>query len=279
MNGRVVVTGGSGFMGGYIVRALQDKGYDVTIFDTEDGRRASDVRFVRGSVTDRELVSRSIAGADAVFHLAGILGTHETVEMAHETANVNILGTLNVLDAARKESASVLYVGKPNYWRNPYTISKIAAEEFCFMYRDEFAMNVRAVRCYNVYGPRQPTEEEGYQKALPTFIVNALRGDALTIYGDGTQSMDCIYVTDAVAAMIAVFESSFAPSWAVDVGSGKEISVNQVAQEVLRLTGSNSLVKHVPMRRGESENSRICADISVLCQNLGFVPHVDFEDG
>ena len=147
------------------------------------------------------------------------------------------------------------------------------------MYRDEFDMNVKAVRWFNVYGPRQRTEDQGYQKAVPTFIMRALKGDPFTIYGDGTQGTDHIYVSDAVDATIAVFESPHIPQEAVEIGSGEEITVNEIADIILRLTKSPSKRQEVSMRRGETEHTRIKADISVLKNKIGFTPKIGFGDG
>jgi nucleoside-diphosphate-sugar epimerase len=273
---KVLVTGGSGFIGSHLVDALQQKHFDVIVFDELPPRFTPTVSFFRGSITNRELVRRAIRNVDAVFHLAGILGTQETIERAYTTLEVNALGTLNVLDSAREHSAAVMYVAKPNFWRNPYTVSKIAAEELSLMYRDEFGMDVRVVRCYNVYGPRQPAN--GCQKAIPTFITRALRGQPIPVFGDGTQGTDHIFVSDAVAAMIAVFESERAPQGVIDIGSGQEITVNEIVQIVRRLTGTTSAIEHMKMRRGEQEQTRIKADITGLL-GIDFAPRVHFEEG
>lgn len=276
---KIVVTGGAGFVGSHLAEALIQQGYEVLIFDTAEPRFTPDLPFVKGSITDRALVHKALKGQDAVFHLAGVLGTHETVTEAHKASEVNIMGIINVLDAAREHGLAVLDITKPNYWRNTYTITKVAAEEFCLMYRDEFGMNVKAARWFNVFGPRQRTEDQGYQKAVPTFITRALKGQTITIYGDGTQGTDHIFVSDAVDATIAIFESPFMPREPVEVGSGEEITVNEIANLVLHLTGSAVKLEYVPMRRGETEHTRIRADLTVLKDKIGFCPRVSFEEG
>ena len=276
---KIIVTGGAGFVGSHLVEALIKKGYDVSIFDAADPKFTPNIHIIKGSVTDRALVHSAFKGYDAVFHLAGILGTHETVTEAYKTSDVNVMGMLNVLDAAREHGLAVLDITKPNYWRNTYTITKVAAEEFCLMYRDEFGMNVKAARWFNVFGPRQRTEDQGYQKAVPTFIVRALKGTPISIYGDGTQGTDHIYVSDAVDATIAIFESSFVPQEPVEVGSGKETTVNEIAKLALALTGKTVPIEYIPMRRGETEHTRIQADLTILKDKIGFRPHVSFEEG
>lgn len=276
---KALITGGSGFIGSFLVEALQQKGYEVKILDIKEPKFTPHVSFVKGSVTDRELVSSALAGQDVIYHLAGILGTHETVSNAYKTAEVNILGALNVLDASRKHGVQVIDICKPNYWRNPYTITKVAAEEFCMMYRDEFDMDVRAVRWFNIFGPRQKTVEEGYQKAVPTFITNALKGEPIHIYGTGNQGTDHLYVTDAVDAAICVAEAPAEKvKESVEVGSGEEITVNNLAQTILKTCNSASPTKYVPMRPGEWEHTRICANISTL-KSLGYQQKISLQEG
>ncbi|KKW35738.1 hypothetical protein A2852_01315 [Candidatus Adlerbacteria bacterium RIFCSPHIGHO2_01_FULL_54_23] len=276
---KVVVTGGAGFTGSHLVEALAKKGYQPIIFDSVEPRFTPEVPFIKGSVTDREATFAALKGADAVFHLAGMLGTHETVTEAYNASMINIIGMLNVLDAAKEHGLAVLDITKPNYWRNTYTITKIAAEEFCMMYRDEFGMNVKAARWFNVFGPRQRTEDQGYQKAVPTFIMRTLKGQPIHIYGDGTQGTDHIYVGDAIDATIAIFESPHMPQHPVEVGSGKEITVNEIADVVFRLIGKSVPLEHIPMRRGETEHTRIQADLTALKNDIGYEPKTSFEDG
>lgn len=276
MKGKVLVTGGAGFIGSFLVEALMARDYEVTIFDLDTPTHTKSARFIKGDITNRNAVDKAVRGHNAVMHFAGMLGTHETVEHAYEAARINILGALNVYDAALKYSARVYDVTKPNYWRNPYTITKVAAEEFGLMYRDEFNLSVILLRYFNVFGPRQKTEI--YQKAVPTFILQALRNQPICIYGDGTQGTDHIFVEDAVEATIKVFESGKNFPLAVEIGSGEEITVNDIAKEIIRLTRSKSRIKHIPMRRGETEHTRIKADIKFL-ETIGFKPMFSFEKG
>lgn len=277
MRKKILITGGSGFIGSFLVEALIRKGYEVTIFDIDEPKFTPNVPFVKEDITNREAVFNACKGFDVIFHYAGMLGTHETVERAYETARINILGTLNIFDAARKYGAMVYYATKPNYWRNPYTITKITAEEFGLMYRDEFQVPVVLLRYFNVYGPRQKTDI--FQKAVPTFIIRALKNKPLEIYGDGTQGTDHIYVEDAIEATVRLFESELMPESAVEIGSGIEITVNEIAEKIIQLTGSKSKIIHVPMRRGEVEHTRIQADPSYLRKFLNFKPKYSFEEG
>lgn len=275
---RILVTGGSGFIASFLVEALLKKGYDVTVFDMDEPKFTPEVHFIKGDITDREAVDKALMDQDVVFHYAGMLGTHETVERAHAAARINILGALNVFDAALKHNKiKVFDVTKPNYWRNPYTITKIAAEEFGLMYRDEFGLPVVLLRYFNIFGPRQKTDI--YQKAVPTFILEALRNEPLVIYGDGNQGTDHLFVEDAVEATMKIFESGLMPEKAIEIGSGVEVTVNEIAEKIIKLTGSQSKIKYIPMRRGETERTRIQADISYLSNMVGFKPKNSLEEG
>ncbi len=276
-NQKILVTGGSGFIGSFLVEELVKRGYQVTIFDISEPKFTLNVPFIKGDITAREAVERAVEGKDVVFHYAGMLGTHETVEKAYDAARINILGALNVYDAAKKHKVKVYDATKPNYWRNTYTITKIAAEEFGLMYRDEFGLPVVLLRYFNIFGPRQRTDI--YQKAVPTFILQALKGEPLTIFGDGTQGTDHLYVEEAIRATVELFESGKMPEEAVEIGSGKEITVNEIAEKIIKLTGSKSEIKYLPMRRGETEHTRIQADISYLRDVIGFRPKISFEEG
>lgn len=276
MRQKVLVTGGSGFIGSFLVEALMARGHRVTIFDLDTPVYVKGDRFIRGDITDRKAVNKAVKGHDVVMHFAGMLGTHETVEHAYDAARINILGALNVYDAALDHGAKVYDVTKPNYWRNPYTITKVAAEEFGLMYRDEFKLPVVLLRFFNVFGPRQKTDI--YEKAVPTFILRALHNQPIHIYGDGTQGTDHIFVEDAVNATVGIFESGYDGSLAVEIGSGEEVTVNDIANEILKLTRSKSRIRHIAMRRGETEHTRIKADIRLLTE-IGFKHNISLQDG
>ena len=274
---KILVTGGSGFIASFLVEKLLEKEYEVTIFDIDKPKFTPNVTYIKGDITDREAVFEAIKGQDAVFHYAGMIGTHELVMKAYESAKINILGALNIFDAAKMYGVAVYDVTKPNCWRNPYTITKIAAEEFGLMYRDEFKMPVVLLRYFNVFGPRQKTDI--FQKAVPTFILHALKNEPIEIYGDGTQGTDHIYVEDVAEATIRIFESGFIPEKAVEIGSGNEITVNEIAEKIIELTNSTSRIVYIPMRMGETEHTRIKADISYLHNIIGFEPRHSFEEG
>lgn len=275
---KILITGGSGFIGSHFIDHLLRKGHEVTNLDVMKPVYGEKHRFVYGSIMNGSLINRLSKGKDLILHLAGILGTNETVLHPIITTKVNLLGTLNILEAAKKNSVKLLAVSKPNPWLNPYTITKIASESYCLMYQKEFSVDVRVVRWYNVYGPRQQVLKD-YHKAVPTFILKALRNEEIPVYGTGKQTTDHIYVRDTIEATMAVVNAKGMISETVDIGSGEEISVNDLAKEIIKQTKSNSKLKYLPMRRGEDQHTRIKADLRALKRITGYEPKTTIEEG
>lgn len=272
---KVLITGGSGFIGCHLVERLEDKGYEVTVLDIKNTNQVKN--FVKGDVRDKEVVDRVMVGKDVVFHLAGLLGTHELVTDSIAATEVNVLGTLNILEAARKNNVKILFASKPNCWLNTYTITKVASEKFCFMYNKEFKVNTTILKWFNVYGPRQPLIK--YQKAVPTMIIQALKQEPLLVYGSGEQTADFIYIDDSVEAAIRAANPSNCNGKVIEIGSGTETTINQLANIIIKLTGSKSKIKHVPMRRGETEYTRIKANTKNMKEMIDFTPQTSLKDG
>jgi len=222
----------------------------------------------------------AVKGKDFVFHLAGLLGTHELVDNAVEAVKVNVIGTLNVLDACVKHGAKLIEVSKPNVWLNTYSITKETAEKFTMMYRKEFGVKSAIVKWFNVYGPGQKlVDEVGYKKAIPTWIVAGLKGEDIEIYGNGKQTVDLIHTSDTVDATISVAENFDAcESQVFEIGA-EEIELNEVAEIIQKETGGKSKIIHIPMRKGEDENTRIRADISKIYYLTDWKPKLFFEEG
>ncbi len=279
-NQKILVTGGSGFIGSHLVDALVLRKYEVTVLDLKPSMDNS-VKTIIGSVTDRALVNKLVSECDLVFHLAGMLGTHELVDIAFKATEVNVLGTLNVLDACKKYGTKIVEISKPNCWINTYTITKIAAEQFTEMYRREHGVEAVIVKWFNVYGGRQPLmEEAGYKKLIPTAIVNALHNVDIEIYGDGNQTMDLVHTTDTIEATLSIMDNwDKCEGKVFEVGFGKEISVNESVEKIIELTNSTSKIIHIPMRKGETPNTHLKANISLLKDICKWTPRINLNDG
>lgn len=266
---RALITGGRGFIGQHLARHLGRLGYDIRYFDSANGR----------DVTNRDLVFEEICGDDVVFHLAGVLGTHELNEKAHEATRINVLGAINVFDAARQSGARVVLAAKQNPWLNTYSITKEAAERFALMYAREYGVDTRAARFFSLYGPGQKTRDHGVQKAIPTFIMSALNNEPLPIFGTGKQTADFIHAQDATEAMAILGHLEGLKGKVIEIGTGIPTEINFLAEMIIRLSGSKSKIEHLPMRSGEPLDAQVVADTTQMVKLLNFKPTITLEDG
>ncbi len=270
----ILVTGGSGFIGQYVVENLRAKGHNPLTLDHR--RTASGVTFL-GDVRDYTAVSEAVAISDGVIHLAGVLGTQETIKEPLPAVETNILGGLNVFKACEHYKKKCVYIAVGNYWmNNSYSITKTTAERFAFMFNRERGTKIAVVRGLNAYGPRQKAEP--VRKIMPNFILPALAGDAITVYGDGSQIMDMIFVEDLAEILVRalltdhdVYDSAF------EAGTGRETTVRQIAEEVIRQVGRGSL-NFQPMRPGEPIGSKVIANTDTLAP-LGPMKITSLEEG
>ncbi len=263
---RCIVTGGSGFIGQHIVKALASEGHDVVVFDIAKPEflLPSNVEFVEGDVRYYGSVEHVCQGADEVYNVASLLGTSELMFDSARANDTNINGMINVLEVAKRlRIARVFYPTKPNDWLNTYSISKFCAEQYCHMYALNFGMHVTTLKWFNAYGAHQKIFP--VRKALPTFIAQALRDKPLEVWGDGEQTVDLIHVEDIARIAIDASRNDNLPAGKIcDVGSGEAITVNVLARMVIEFSGSESTIVHKPMRMGEPLKSDIRADVTEL---------------
>ncbi len=274
---KVLITGGGGFIGKHLAELLQSKGYKVAILDRSDKNVPKSIKVFKGDVRDAKTVAKAMKGMDYVYHLAGLLGTEELIFNSIEAVDVNVIGALTIMDAAVKNNTKLVLISKPNPWLNTYSITKEASEKFCIMYQKEFGLKATIVKWFSVYGPGQ--KHYGVQKAVPTFIVKALQGEALPVFDKGKQTADFIFTSDAVRATVLVGESPKAEGKIVEIGTGEETTVIDLAKMVLKMTGSKSKIDYLPMRKGEDKNARVVADTTMLKKVTNFKPEVDLETG
>lgn len=280
---RVGVTGGAGFIGGYVVDALIERGHEPVIFDRHRDRetRHPGVDLFYGDVTSERDVFELAAHTDGVIHLAAILGTQETMANPTPAAETNIYGGLNFLRAITLYDLPGVYICVGNHWMlNPYSITKTTTEKFCRMFAIEFGTRVNMVRAVNAYGPHQraaaPYASGKVRKITPAFACRALCERPIEVYGDGEQVSDMVWVGDVAMALVRSLElanSGETFKEVVEVGPQKSATVNEVAELVSkqaeRHTGVRVPVFHAPMRPGEIAGDRVTADVGTLA-NIGW---------
>ena len=271
---RVLITGGAGFIGSHLAEHLHAQGYEVTTLDDlSTGSRANldhllhreRFRFVEGSVLDRDLTARLVAASDAVFHMAAAVGVKLIVERPLASLLTNIQGTENVLDAAADTGVTVLVsstseiygkssktpieedddrlLGPTSRPRWSYSTAKAVDEILAFGYHRDRGVPAVVARLFNTVGPRQTGR---YGMVLPRLIGQALRGQPLTVYGDGTQSRVFTYVGDVVEALTRLMALEGAAGKAFNVAGREEVTINELAHRVLARTRSTSTIVHVP---------------------------------
>jgi UDP-glucose 4-epimerase len=275
---RVLVTGGAGFIGSAAVDELRSRGHEPVIF----GRtQRPDTESVLGDVRDATAVTDAIAHVDACIHLAGILGTAETIWNPRPATETNILGGLNVLEACAQYSTPLVNIAVGNYFENStYAISKTTVERFTKMYASYRDLPACSVRAFNAYGPgqsvAQPYGSSRVRKIIPSFVARALHGEPIQVYGDGSQIMDMIYVTDVARCLVRALEKGPRNGLTHQAGTGRKTTVKQIAHavqdEVLEQTRKTVPVEHLPMRQGETPGSEVRADPEAVRLTLGLEP-------
>lgn len=271
---------GAGFIGRHLVERSLELGHEVSIFDRFPQDHADwldRVRIFFGDIRDRESVMEAITQHDGVINLAGILGTMETVDNPHPSVDTNIHGALNCFEACRPSRIHPqgipcvqITVGN-HFMNNTYAITKSAAERFALMFNKEHKTRIAVVRGLNAYGEYQ--KHKPVRKVTPNFVIRALRGLPIEIFGDGEQVMDMIYVKDVVEILIRALTTGHSCYDAVfEAGTGRRTTVNDIATVVNRLTANKAGVKHLPMRAGEPDHSVVLGDPSTLAP-LNISPH------
>jgi UDP-glucose 4-epimerase len=267
---KVLVTGGAGFIGQHVVRYLRERGDEALIFDHK--RRAHTPDVFLGDIRDSVAVTEAMAQVDGFVHLAAVLGTQETIKNPRPAAETNVIGGLNVLEGAAQYGLPGVYIGVGNHWmQNTYSISKTTVERFIAMFNRERGTSINIVRAMNAYGPGQvaasPYGTAKVRKITPSFICRALRGDDVEIYGDGSQISDMVYVGDVAEALVRALDAAKAGvvfDRAVEVGPSEHMTVREVAELVIKLTGSKSRIVCLPMRPGEIPGAVVSADVETL---------------
>jgi UDP-glucose 4-epimerase len=300
MSRKIVITGGAGFIGSALARALVARGDDVSVLDNfSSGKRenlhelAGSLTVVEGDILDAGLLDRVFAGAEVVFHEAAIPSVPRSLAAPVASHNANATGTLSVLEAARRcKVRRVVYAGSSSAYGepprlpvvetmapaplSPYAVSKLAGEHYCRVYARVFGVQAVILRYFNVFGPRQdPTSQ--YAAVIPRFITAALDGLAPTVYGDGEQSRDFCFIDNVVAANLRAADAEGASGKVFNIACGTGTSLNRVLALLGEALGRPVSARHEPARAGDVRRS--LADISQAKAVLGYAAAVDFPTG
>jgi UDP-glucose 4-epimerase len=296
---KVLVTGGAGFIGSNVARALLERGDDVRVLDnfstgSRDNLEGLEVEVVEGELRSYERVHAAVRGAELVFHLGALGSVPRSVQDPLTSSAVNVEGTLNVLLAARDEnvrrvvfsSSSSVYGSSGELPRteemapdpiSPYGVAKLAAERYCVSFSRVYEQFETVVlRYFNVFGPRQSPSSQ-YAAVVPLFVTHIARGEPIVVYSDGEQSRDFTYVANVVDATLRAGDAAGANGRIFNVAAGKPASVNALADAIGRILGKPVAREEAPPRPGDVRDS--WADVSAARDALGYEPHVSLEEG
>lgn len=278
---KVVVLGGCGFIGSFIADHLAAEGNDVVLFDVQRPVHAlpRNVRYVEGDTRyQREIEAALGWDTDEVYDVAGILGTAELNDVPQRAVEINILGCVNMLEACKARKVErIFHPSKPLGWANAYTETKEAAEKIALRYASMYGMSIAVTRWMNAYGPRQHLYP--IRKMLPLFVVQALRNLPLTVYGDGSQTVDMVWVGDIARIAVLATRQCGRLGKVLDVGTGFDVPVLTMAEKIIAMTGSRSEILHLPMRAGEPEGSIIRADTAPLRELIEYGELMPLDEG
>jgi UDP-glucose 4-epimerase len=296
---KVLVTGGAGFIGSNLVRALLERGDDVRVLDNfSTGQRTNldglEVEVVEGELRSYERVHNAVRGTEVVFHLGALGSVPRSVQDPLTSGAVNVEGTLNVMLAARDEgirrlvfaSSSSIYGNQPELPLresmapdpiSPYGVAKLAAERYCVSFsRVYHSFETVVLRYFNVFGPRQDPNSQ-YAAVVPLFITAIAAGEPVTIFDDGEQSRDFTFVDNVVAANLLAADADGVSGRIFNVSAGAPVTVNALAETIGRLLDKPVERRYLPPRPGDLRDS--WADVDEGRRVLGYEPGIELEEG
>jgi len=297
---KFLVTGGAGFIGSHIVERLVKEGGDVIVLDNlSTGKMENlinvinDIDFIEGDIRDLDLLLSITKGVDYIFHESALTSVIESVENPLRCNEINVNGTLNVVWASLKNGVKkIIYASSSAVYGDnlilpkkedmkvepisPYAISKYVGELYLKFFHDVYNLDIVSLRYFNVYGPRQDPFSP-YSAVIPKFITSLLKDEPPTIYGDGNQTRDFIFVEDVVSANILALKKNNLKSKVYNIAGGRKVKIIELYKLINKILGKNIEPIYAPPRKGEIKDS--FADISLARNELGFEPKFSLEEG
>jgi UDP-glucose 4-epimerase len=294
------VSGGAGFIGSHLVDALVAQGSKVTVLDNLSTGNVVNLQsvenkivFLEGDIRDREILDKATEGCDVIFHLAAVVSVQQTIDNPVESAMVNDMGSLYVLEAARKanikrvvfSSSCAVYGDDPRLPKtetmqpkpvSPYAVQKRVTEQYMRIYHELYGLETVCLRYFNVYGPRQDPSSP-YSGVISIFMNKAVEAASPIIYDDGNQSRDFIFVKDVVTANLSSATSKNAVGQIFNIGTGERVRINRLWDMVCRLAGLRVEATYRPPRSGDIYESVASTEHTKAC--LGFAHAHSFENG
>jgi len=296
---KFLVTGGAGFIGSNIVEELLKRGYEVRVLDNfSTGQRINisefknDVELIEGDIRSYHTVRQAVKGIDTVLHQAALPSVPRSINDPITTNEVNVIGTLNLLDAAKDTnvkkfvfaSSSSIYGDNPELPKHegmtpnplsPYAVSKLTGEKYCQVFANLYGMETIVLRYFNVFGPRQDPNSQ-YSAVIPKFIKAIKKDIRPTIYGDGTQSRDFTYVSNIVEANILAATKNNNTPLVMNCATHGQVTINEVVTQINNLCNKNIKPIYEKPRPGEIKHS--FADINLIDKVLNFRPVIEFKE-
>ena len=293
---KILITGGGGFQGRSLVEYFLKKGHKITVLNTLSDKTSralkefkNKITIVYGSVTDKEIVYKTVRDHDCVFHFAARIHVDESITDPLSSLNVNIYGTYNVLESVTYFKSRLIFLSSCEVYgaplnnfpikedaelrpHSPYAASKAAADRLCFAYFTTYGTDVVIIRPFNVFGPNQKNGIDG--AAIPIFVDLAMKGKPLAVYGDGSQTRDYMYIDDLVRAYDLIYNHPELKGDVINIGTGKETKIIDIAEYIAKKF--HVKIVHKKARAGEVSHFR--ADVT-KAKKMGFKPTVDVMSG
>lgn len=284
---KIFITGVKGFIGSHLYDSLKLQGHDIIGIDNLMHECKRNIPYVYGDIRYYHDIEKFVKWSDIVLHLAAQIHVDKSIINVEETIDINVKGTMNILEACKKYKKKLVFASSSEVYgssqtsfmsedhkldaQSPYAATKVAGDRLCKSYYDTYGLDVTILRNFNTFGEWQ--NDTSYGGVIAIFTRKALAGEDLTIFGDGQQCRDYMYISDAIRGYELCINNNLAGK-AINIGTGKTITINKLANLIKKITKSKSKILHIDERPGEVE--RLCAD-TTFAKSLGFESITDFE--